>query len=74
MEPKNLFIEATKEYLEKIESLFEINKKTCLANIKFTSYQVMQIQGWYSGNVEQKNGVITHPAKAKKFNKTKQYK
>ena len=71
---KSKFIDATKKYLEEITSLLEINKKICLANVKFTSYQVMQIQGWYQDNVELKNGVITYPAKSRKFNKSKQYK
>ena len=71
---KSKFIDSTRKYLEEITPLLEINKKICLANVKFTSYQIMQIQNWYTDNVEQKNGVITHPTKSKKFNKTKQYK
>jgi len=71
---KNKFIEATREYIEKVTPLIEINKKICLSNIRFTSYQVMQLQGWFIENVEQKDGIITHPVKSRKFNKSKQYK
>ena len=71
---KSRFIDLTKQYIEDIEPLLDINEKICLTNIKFTSYQVMQIQGWYLDNTEQKNGIITHPAKKAKFNKSKQYR
>lgn len=70
MEEKQKFIEFTKKYLEGINPLIKINKKICLSNIKFTSYQVMQIQGWYKDNIEQKNGIITHPVKRKKYIKS----
>ena len=71
---KDKFIEATKKYIAEIEPLLDINKKLNVANMRFHQYQIMIDQGWYSGNVELKNGIISHPVKKRKFNKTKQYK
>ena len=58
---KDLFIEATKEYIEKVEPLLEINKKTNLGNIRFCMYKIMIMQGWYKGKVKIDEHGITHP-------------
>lgn len=70
---KQKFIDLTKKYIEDIEPLMEVNKKTIIGNIRLFMYKAMIIQHWHKAAVAlDEQGKLTYPKK-KTNGKVKQY-
>jgi len=71
---KQKFIDATREYIAKVEPLLEVNKKLLIGHIRLWMYQAMIIQHWHKDPVKlDDQGNLTYPKKGKTNGKAKQY-